>query len=51
MLGKVKDSDMESGRPIPPRLNQPQPMSGRVGLGLSLVAPATIALLALLHLG
>jgi hypothetical protein len=41
--------------PIPPRLDQPEPESaptgGRLGLGLSLVAPVTIILMVLLHPG
>jgi hypothetical protein len=42
---------MEQGHPIPPRLDEARPVSGRIGLGLALVAPAVIALMVLLHPG
>jgi hypothetical protein len=42
---------MNTDNPVPPLLNQPQPNSGKIGLGLSLVAPVTIALMTLLHPG
>jgi hypothetical protein len=42
---------MNAGNQLPPRLNQPQTNTGRIGLGLSLVAPMTIALMVLLHPG
>jgi hypothetical protein len=42
---------MNTGNQLPPRLNQPQTSIGRIGLWLSLVAPATIAVMALLHPG
>ena len=42
---------MEASNQIPPRLNQPQANTGRIGLGLSLIAPATVALMVLLHPG
>jgi hypothetical protein len=42
---------MNAGNQLPPRLNQSQANTGRIGLGLSLVAPVTIALMALLHPG
>jgi hypothetical protein len=41
--------------PIPPRLDKPEqepaPTGGRLGFGLSLIAPATILLMVLLHPG
>jgi hypothetical protein len=42
---------MSAAHQIPPRLNQSQANTGRIGLGLSLVAPATVALMVLLHPG
>jgi len=42
---------MNTDNPVPPLLNQPQSNSGKIGLGLSLVAPAAILLMVLLHPG
>jgi len=42
---------MEASNQIPPLLNQPQTNTGRIGLGLSMVAPATIALMVVLRPG
>jgi hypothetical protein len=46
---------MATDHSIPPRLDPlqptPPPMAGRLGLGLSLIAPATITLMVLLHPG
>jgi hypothetical protein len=36
---------------VPPVLTQPSSKMGRIGLGLALVAPATIALMVLLQPG
>jgi hypothetical protein len=42
---------MNTGNSIPPLLNQPESNAGKIGLGLSLVAPAAILLMVLLHPG
>lgn len=42
---------METNPQIPPLLNPPPSSAGRIGLGLSLVAPAMVAMLFLLHPG
>ncbi len=42
---------MNSDQLLPPRLDQPKSNAGKVGLGLSLLAPGVIALMMLLHPG
>jgi hypothetical protein len=47
----MEDCGVDTERPIPPVLEKPQPMGGRAGLVLSLLAPTAIGLLWLLRPG